>query len=173
MTTQTPQARRCQDHRVELSRVQFSKPRVQVPADRAKTLLATPAPREPVSPDDILQRFQEQIEPYPFGNGHPRFWGWVNSPPAVMGIVFSAFSWTYAAAQIPGGILLDRLGTRHLEYALSGRRRSGPHRRRCPAAEAEMGVRVPGRSAVVLAGHARRRPPLRRKLGRQGLLARC
>src|SRR5215471_12334616 len=37
---------------------------------------------------------------------------------AVMGIVFSAFSWTYAAAQIPGGILLDRLGTR-LVYFLS------------------------------------------------------
>src|SRR5438552_17366312 len=31
---------------------------------------------------------------------------------ALMGIVFSAFSWTYAGAQIPGGILLDRFGTR-------------------------------------------------------------
>jgi ACS family D-galactonate transporter-like MFS transporter len=37
---------------------------------------------------------------------------------AVMGVVLSAFSWTYAAAQIPGGILLDRLGTR-LVYFLS------------------------------------------------------
>ena len=37
---------------------------------------------------------------------------------AVMGLIFSAFSWTYAAAQIPGGLLLDRLGTR-LTYALS------------------------------------------------------
>lgn len=31
---------------------------------------------------------------------------------AVMGLVFSAFSWTYAAAQIPGGVLLDRIGVR-------------------------------------------------------------
>jgi ACS family D-galactonate transporter-like MFS transporter len=31
---------------------------------------------------------------------------------ALMGVVFSAFSWTYAAAQIPGGILLDRFGSR-------------------------------------------------------------
>jgi len=38
--------------------------------------------------------------------------------PEVMGLLFSAFSWTYAAAQIPGGLLLDRLGTR-LTYALS------------------------------------------------------
>ncbi len=37
---------------------------------------------------------------------------------AVMGLVFSAFSWTYAAAQIPGGILLDKIGAR-LTYALS------------------------------------------------------
>ena len=38
--------------------------------------------------------------------------------PAVMGLVFSVFSWTYAAAQIPGGVLLDRLGTR-LTYTFS------------------------------------------------------
>jgi ACS family D-galactonate transporter-like MFS transporter len=38
--------------------------------------------------------------------------------PAVMGLVFSAFSWTYAAAQIPGGIFLDRFGAR-LTYFLS------------------------------------------------------
>jgi ACS family D-galactonate transporter-like MFS transporter len=31
---------------------------------------------------------------------------------ALMGLAFSAFSWTYAASQIPGGILLDRLGVR-------------------------------------------------------------
>jgi ACS family D-galactonate transporter-like MFS transporter len=38
--------------------------------------------------------------------------------PAVMGIVFSAFSWSYAAAQIPGGWVLDRIGTR-LTYFLA------------------------------------------------------
>jgi ACS family D-galactonate transporter-like MFS transporter len=32
--------------------------------------------------------------------------------PVFMGIVFSAFSWTYAAAQIPGGAFLDRVGPR-------------------------------------------------------------
>jgi len=38
--------------------------------------------------------------------------------PEMMGLVFSAFSRTYALAQIPGGMLLDRLGSR-LTYALS------------------------------------------------------
>jgi ACS family D-galactonate transporter-like MFS transporter len=37
---------------------------------------------------------------------------------ATMGWVLSAFSWTYALAQIPGGILLDRIGVR-ITYALS------------------------------------------------------
>ena len=38
--------------------------------------------------------------------------------PATMGLIFSAFSWTYAVSQIPGGLVLDKLGTR-LTYALS------------------------------------------------------
>ncbi len=37
---------------------------------------------------------------------------------AAMGLVFSAFAWTYAAAQVPGGVFLDRFGVR-LTYFLS------------------------------------------------------
>jgi MFS transporter, ACS family, D-galactonate transporter len=36
----------------------------------------------------------------------------LNIGPALMGIILSAFSWTYAAAQVPGGAFLDRFGTR-------------------------------------------------------------
>ncbi len=35
---------------------------------------------------------------------------------AVMGIIFSAFSWSYTAMQIPGGILLDRFGSRIIYF---------------------------------------------------------
>src|SRR4051794_11174633 len=35
-----------------------------------------------------------------------------------LGLIFSAFGWTYAALQIPGGIMVDRFGPRLL-YALS------------------------------------------------------
>jgi MFS transporter, ACS family, D-galactonate transporter len=38
--------------------------------------------------------------------------------PEVMGLIFSAFSWTYALAQVPGGFVLDRFGTR-LTYGFS------------------------------------------------------
>src|SRR5689334_13535828 len=57
-----------------------------VPEKLRDQLLTTPPPYEGESPDSILDSFAETVEPYPFGNGHPRFYGWVNSPPVVMGI---------------------------------------------------------------------------------------
>lgn len=38
--------------------------------------------------------------------------------PAILGILFSAFSWTYTLAQVPSGILLDRIGNRVI-YSLA------------------------------------------------------
>jgi glutamate/tyrosine decarboxylase-like PLP-dependent enzyme len=63
-----------------------------VPAELARQFLTTPVPAEPVAPEEVLCAFRETIEPYPFGNGHPRFWGWVNSPPAVMGVFADALA---------------------------------------------------------------------------------
>jgi len=57
-----------------------------VPVDEAARAASDPPPADGSEPDAILDEFVRSIEPYPFGNGHPRFWGWVNSPPAVMGI---------------------------------------------------------------------------------------
>lgn len=68
-----------------------------VPRGLAAELLATPAPRQAQSPDEILADFRQKVAPHPFGNGHPRFWGWVNSPPTVMGI----FAELLAAAMNP------------------------------------------------------------------------
>jgi MFS family permease len=36
----------------------------------------------------------------------------LNLTPAVMGVLLSAFFWTYAAGQIPAGVLVDRIGVR-------------------------------------------------------------
>ena len=63
-----------------------------VPRDVAERALAAPPPRTSASADEILREFSDTIEPYPFGNGHPRFWGWVNSPPAVMGVFADALA---------------------------------------------------------------------------------
>src|SRR4051794_40841263 len=68
-----------------------------VPADLQARFDDTPAPVGGTPADEILREFAETIEPYPFGNGHPRFWAWVNSPPAVMGV----FAEALAAAMNP------------------------------------------------------------------------
>ncbi|MPZ20761.1 MAG: aminotransferase class V-fold PLP-dependent enzyme [Luteitalea sp.] len=54
-------------------------------------------PESGQSADDLLTAFQQEIEPFPLGNGHPRFYAWVNSPPAVMGV----FGEALAAAMNP------------------------------------------------------------------------
>lgn len=50
------------------------------------------APRTGTPPTVVLDRFAAEIAPYPFGNGHPRFYGWVNSPPAVIGVFADALA---------------------------------------------------------------------------------
>src|SRR5260370_13927033 len=70
---------------------------VPVPVEDATRFATEPPPASGSEPDAILDEFVRSIAPYPFGNGHPRFWGWVNSPPAVMGI----FGDVLAAAMNP------------------------------------------------------------------------
>jgi glutamate/tyrosine decarboxylase-like PLP-dependent enzyme len=65
-----------------------------VPADVAESWLETPVPREGESADRVLDRFAADVARFPFGNGHPRFYGWVNSPPAVIGIMADALAAT-------------------------------------------------------------------------------
>ena len=40
-----------------------------------------------VRPEALIERFRTAVLPHAMGNGHPRFFGWVNSPPAPIGIV--------------------------------------------------------------------------------------
>jgi aromatic-L-amino-acid decarboxylase len=52
-----------------------------------QALMQMPLPVAPLSGDEILRRLAEQILPHPMGNGHPRFFGWVNSPPAMLAVI--------------------------------------------------------------------------------------
>ena len=47
-----------------------------VPAE-VKARLAEPVPREGAPLDEVYEAFKRDILPYPTGNIHPRFWGWV------------------------------------------------------------------------------------------------
>src|SRR5579871_4703370 len=53
---------------------------------------ARPAPTVGSAPDAILETIGREILPYPFGSGNPRFFGWVRSPAAVMGILADAIA---------------------------------------------------------------------------------
>lgn len=57
-----------------------------LPDDR-RTLLEQPFPDGGVDPEVILDQLAEWVLPHPMGNGHPRFFGWVNSPPSPIGAV--------------------------------------------------------------------------------------
>ena len=56
------------------------------PAERA-ALLERPLPARGASPESLLDQVGREILSHPMGNGHPRFFGWVNSPPAPIGVV--------------------------------------------------------------------------------------
>ena len=47
-----------------------------VPAD-IRAALDEPAPRRPTEAGEVYRQFRERVLPYPNGNIHPRFWGWV------------------------------------------------------------------------------------------------
>lgn len=42
--------------------------------------------------DALLDEFCQDVLAHPFGNGHPRFFGWVNSPPAIIGVFADALA---------------------------------------------------------------------------------
>lgn len=49
----------------------------QPPADTAKDHFKAPVPLEGLSLKNVYEEFKQYILPFPTGNIHPRFWGWV------------------------------------------------------------------------------------------------
>jgi glutamate/tyrosine decarboxylase-like PLP-dependent enzyme len=114
------------------------------PADRAE-LLEQPLPEAGATPASILERFISSVLPHPMGNGHPRFFGWVNSAPAPIGVLAELL----AAGMNPscaGGdhaaIYVERCATRWLMELLG-----------YPTA-GSMGILVSGGSMATLTGLA-------------------
>src|SRR5258705_3665789 len=56
------------------------------PAERT-TLMQESLGASGVAPELVLERFRTAVLPHAMGNGHPRFFGWVNSAPAPIGVV--------------------------------------------------------------------------------------
>jgi glutamate/tyrosine decarboxylase-like PLP-dependent enzyme len=60
--------------------------RPMAPAERA-TLMQEPLGAAGVGLEALLERVRTAVLPHAMGNGHPRFFGWVNSPPAPVGVL--------------------------------------------------------------------------------------
>lgn len=58
-----------------------------VPGDVKHALMEQPVPEHGTPADALLELVESMILPYPMGNGSPRFFGWINSPPNPMSIV--------------------------------------------------------------------------------------
>ena len=54
-----------------------SQPAWQPMPDSVRNSFHEPVPLEPTDPAGVYAEFLEHIRPYPNGNLHPRFWGWV------------------------------------------------------------------------------------------------
>ncbi|HKQ66492.1 MAG TPA: pyridoxal-dependent decarboxylase [Methylomirabilota bacterium] len=55
--------------------------------EQRSTLIQEALAPSGVRPEALIERFRTAVLPHAMGNGHPRFFGWVNSPPAPIGIV--------------------------------------------------------------------------------------
>jgi len=64
-----------------------------VPAE-TREHFRTPLPLEPMGAEAAYEEFRRYVSPYPRGNSHPRFWGWVNGS----GLPLAAFAELLAGA---------------------------------------------------------------------------
>jgi aromatic-L-amino-acid decarboxylase len=53
--------------------------------EQVKAHFNRPLPLDPQQPEEVYEEFLEYVLPYPVGNIHPRFWGWVFGTGTVLG----------------------------------------------------------------------------------------
>jgi glutamate/tyrosine decarboxylase-like PLP-dependent enzyme len=82
-----------------------------MPGGLVKELATTPAPLAGMDASLVLVDVAEKIAPYPFGNGHPRFFAWVNSPPHPVGVAAAA-----VAAALNPSVAGGRHSAVHIEH---------------------------------------------------------
>jgi len=58
-----------------------------VPEPHRAHLMEMSLPDDGQEVSGLIQRFATEILPWPMGNGHPRFFGWANSPPDPAGVI--------------------------------------------------------------------------------------
>lgn len=87
------------------------RPAWQHAPDPVKAHFKTPLPLDPQPLEQVYQEFQECVLPYPIGNIHPRFWGWLFGT----GTVTGALAELLAAAMNTNSGDLDHHSAIHVE----------------------------------------------------------
>ena len=64
-----------------------SRPAWQNMPDHIRDSFDEPLPLEPSGAESVYQEFVDRIRPYPNGNLHPRFWGWVQGTGTPLGMM--------------------------------------------------------------------------------------
>ncbi len=82
------------DDMVDYIKMVRERPVWQHAAEDVKSHFCQPLPQDPQAPEEIYAEFCNFVLPYPVGNIHPRFWGWVFGT----GTVFGAFAELLAAS---------------------------------------------------------------------------
>src|SRR5262245_52736005 len=60
-----------------------------MPDELREELLSLPLPDEPIGLDPLAATMARDVLPHAMGNGHPAFFGWVNPPPSLAGVLAS------------------------------------------------------------------------------------
>jgi aromatic-L-amino-acid/L-tryptophan decarboxylase len=81
-----------------------------LPDDLRAELLSRPLPDGPTGLDPLAGTMARDVLPFAMGNGHPAYFGWVNSPPSLAGVLASLV----AAAMNPSVVSGDHADV-HLE----------------------------------------------------------
>jgi glutamate/tyrosine decarboxylase-like PLP-dependent enzyme len=99
------------DDMLDYLRTVRDRPAWQHISDQARARFDSPLPLEPQPPEEVYEEFLEHVLPYPIGNTHPRFWGWVLGTGTVSGALAELLS--AAVNTNTGG--LDHHSANHVE----------------------------------------------------------
>ena len=87
--------------------------------DARRALLESPMPAQPTPPEEVWRTMSEVLEAFPMLNGSPRFFGWVNSPPAPLAIlaemIAAGLNVSCAGGDHPGAYIEHRVVRRLME----------------------------------------------------------
>lgn len=79
--------RRMMDDMIDYLQTLRDKPVWQPLPDEIKQHFRAPLPQQPTAETEVYREYLETILPYPMGNMHPRFWGWVISTGTPLGML--------------------------------------------------------------------------------------